>query len=203
MGPIDLYGKNVDNFKWLLWSVWANVVQVSCRASLGQGNERLLKWSWSIYQDGFPANLEKSSSPEPNKPWGLIIAQIIRDRRSTKILKWWSYVDDWLCWGLTTRQPLRVILCRLPEKLTLMFDLFTVRSNLLPHAFVWALYIYMGKMLRIHILDISSVIQLNQNLMMSSRALNRHKIAKWANRKSKMATTAILKINFRHLFPNL
>ena len=22
----------------------------------------------------------------------------------------------WLCWGLTTRQPLRVILCRLPEK---------------------------------------------------------------------------------------
>ena len=30
------------------------------------------------------------------------------------------------------------------------------RSNLLPHAFVWALYIYMGEMLRIHILDISS-----------------------------------------------
>ena len=24
--------------------------------------------------------------------------------------------DIWLCWGLTTRQPLRVILCRLPEK---------------------------------------------------------------------------------------
>ena len=23
---------------------------------------------------------------------------------------------DWLCWGLTTHQPLRVILCRLPEK---------------------------------------------------------------------------------------
>ena len=22
----------------------------------------------------------------------------------------------WLCWGLTTRQPFRVILCRLPEK---------------------------------------------------------------------------------------
>ena len=22
----------------------------------------------------------------------------------------------WLCWGLTTRQPLRVILCCLPEK---------------------------------------------------------------------------------------
>ena len=23
---------------------------------------------------------------------------------------------DWLCWGLTTRQPLWVISCRLPEK---------------------------------------------------------------------------------------
>ena len=36
-----------------------------------------------------------------------------------------------------------------------MFDLFTARSNLLPHAFVWALYIYIGKLLRIHILEIS------------------------------------------------
>ena len=28
--------------------------------------------------------------------------------------KWvWLF---WLCWGLTTRQPLWVILCRLPEK---------------------------------------------------------------------------------------
>ena len=26
------------------------------------------------------------------------------------------HLIDWLCWGLTTRQPLRVILCRLPEK---------------------------------------------------------------------------------------
>ena len=81
-----------------------------------------------------------------------------------------------------------------------MFDLLTARSNLLPDAFVWALYIYMGEMLRIHI----SIIQLNQNLMMSIRALMRHKIAKWADRKSKMATTAaILKINFRHVFSNL
>ena len=30
-----------------------------------------------------------------------------------------------------------------------MFDLFTVRSSLLPYAFVWAPYICMGKMLRI------------------------------------------------------
>ena len=27
-----------------------------------------------------------------------------------------DFMIDWLCWGLTTRQPLRVILCRLPEK---------------------------------------------------------------------------------------
>ena len=27
-----------------------------------------------------------------------------------------DHVDFDLCWGLTTRQPLRVILCRLPEK---------------------------------------------------------------------------------------
>ena len=26
------------------------------------------------------------------------------------------WLIDWLCWGLKTRQPLRVILCRLPEK---------------------------------------------------------------------------------------
>ena len=38
----------------------------------------------------------------------------------------------------------------------LTFDPFTAMSNLLPYAFVWALYIYMGKMLRILILDISS-----------------------------------------------
>ena len=31
--------------------------------------------------------LQNSSSPEPNKPWGLIFAQIIVDRRSTKIAK--------------------------------------------------------------------------------------------------------------------
>ena len=31
--------------------------------------------------------LQNSSSPEPNKPWGLIFAQIIVDRRPTKIAK--------------------------------------------------------------------------------------------------------------------
>ena len=32
------------------------------------------------------------------------------------LIRAFSVGFDWLCWGLTTRQPLRVILCRLPEK---------------------------------------------------------------------------------------
>ena len=46
----------------------------------------------------------------------------------------------------------------------LMFDLFTARLNLLPQAFVWALDIYMGKMLRIHILEISLYNQVESKL---------------------------------------
>ena len=46
---MHLYGKNVETFKrLLLWSLWANVAQISCGASLGQGNERLLKWLPSL-----------------------------------------------------------------------------------------------------------------------------------------------------------
>ena len=63
-------------------------------------------------------NLKKSSSPEPKKPWAQIFAQIIGDRRSTKIAKMMV-----LCWRLTFLPP---------------------RSNLLPNAFVWAIYIYIG-----------------------------------------------------------
>ena len=59
-----------------------------------------------------------------------------------------------------------------------MFDLFTARSNLLPHAFVWALYIYMRKMLRIHDLDISSKEYDPIELIRSIGAPGRHKRAK-------------------------
>ena len=34
-------------------------------------------------------------------------------------VQWWiqtNWINNWLCWGLTTRQPLWVILFRLPEK---------------------------------------------------------------------------------------
>ena len=36
----------------LLWSRWANFAQISYGASLGWGNEKLLKWSQSVDQDG-------------------------------------------------------------------------------------------------------------------------------------------------------
>ena len=93
-----------------------------------------------------------------------------------KLLKWWSYVDTWPFYGKVK---------------------FASPCICMGH-----IHLY-GKMLRIHILDISSIIQFSWNLMMSIRAPGRHKIAKWADRKSKIAATAaILKIDFRHLFPN-
>ena len=58
MGPILLYGKNIENFKQLLlWSHLANVAQISCGASLGQGDERLLRRSRSIDQAGCHAHI--------------------------------------------------------------------------------------------------------------------------------------------------
>ena len=39
-----------------LWSLWANVAQILCGASLGWGNKRLLKWLRSIDQDGHHAH---------------------------------------------------------------------------------------------------------------------------------------------------
>ena len=44
---------SVNIFKrLLLWSPWANFAQISYGASLGRGNEKLLKWSQSIDQGG-------------------------------------------------------------------------------------------------------------------------------------------------------
>ena len=58
MSPIHLNGKSVENFKrLLLWSLWANFVQISYRTTLGWGNKRLLKLSWSIDQDGHHAHI--------------------------------------------------------------------------------------------------------------------------------------------------
>ena len=39
-----------------------------------------------------------------------------RERMTVENISWSISTKDWLSWGLTTRQPLWVILCRLPEK---------------------------------------------------------------------------------------
>ena len=57
MGTIHLMGKMLRISNDLLWSLWANVAQILCGVSLGWGNERLLKWSRSIDQDGFHAHI--------------------------------------------------------------------------------------------------------------------------------------------------
>ena len=119
-------------------------------------------------------NLLKSSSQEPNKPWGLIFAQILGDRRSTKISK------IILCWRFTFLRQ---------GQICFPIHLYG------PYIFIWKNVenSYFGHLL---------CNQLNQNLMMSILALMKHKIAKWADTKSKMATTAaILKISY--LFSNL
>ena len=107
ISPLKLLGQCCSNFMQSL---------------LGQENERFLKWAWSIDQNGCHAHIWckplKIFSPEPNKPWALIFAQIIGDRRSTKIAK-----NDGSVLTLTFLPP---------------------RSKLLPHAFVWAIYIYIG-----------------------------------------------------------
>ena len=55
---MHLYGKNIQNFKQLLlWSLLANFAQISYGASSGWGNERLLKWSRFIDQDGRHAHI--------------------------------------------------------------------------------------------------------------------------------------------------
>ena len=52
-------------------------------------------------------------SPSPSSiPDSEVITQTLSRYLADKI----SVTNDWLCWGLTTRQPLWVILCRLPEK---------------------------------------------------------------------------------------
>ena len=49
---------SVNIFKrLLLWSPWANFAQISYGASLGWGNEKLLKWLQSIDQDGRHAHI--------------------------------------------------------------------------------------------------------------------------------------------------
>ena len=60
MSPIHLNRKIVENFKFLLLcSHWAKFAQISYCVFLSQGNERLLKWSRSVDQDGHHAHIWK------------------------------------------------------------------------------------------------------------------------------------------------
>ena len=83
---------SVNIFKrLLLWSRWANFAQISYRASLGRGNERLLKWSRSVDLDGRHVHIWLKAliffSPKPKMPWDWIFAQVIKDEISTNIDK--------------------------------------------------------------------------------------------------------------------
>ena len=58
MSSIHMNGKIVKSFKRLiLWSLWANFVQISYGATLVWGNKRLLKLSRSVDQDGRHAHI--------------------------------------------------------------------------------------------------------------------------------------------------
>ena len=81
---------SVNIFKrLLLWSHWANFAQISYGASLDWGIERLLKWSWSIDQDGLHAHVWK----KPLKIFfsrtkdALELNLCIKDGRSIKFAK--------------------------------------------------------------------------------------------------------------------
>ena len=99
--PMHLYGKNVENFKrLLLWSLWANVAQISFGASLGQGNERLLKWLPSIDPGWLPCPyMVKHFKNFLLQNRGYLQAESSGMGGLPKLLKWWSYIDIWPFYG--------------------------------------------------------------------------------------------------------
>ena len=56
--PYAFVWEKYQNFKrLLLWSLWASFAQISYGASLGLVNERLLKWSGFVDQDGHHSHI--------------------------------------------------------------------------------------------------------------------------------------------------
>ena len=101
---------SVNIFKRLfLWSPWANFAQISYGASLGWGNEKVLKWS-------------RSPCPYMVKTFKNLLLQN-RGCLGAESLHKSSGTG-----GL----PKLLKKCRI-----LTFDLFTARSSLRPYAFVW------------------------------------------------------------------
>ena len=126
MGPIHLYGKMLRTSNDLLWSYKANSAQISCGASLGQWkkNAKMVAVHWPkmatmlIYGKTYKNLLLQNQLI----PGAQSLQNIFQDRRSTKVAK----------------------LMVLPWYLT-----FLPQGQIcFPYAFVWAFYIYMGKMLR-------------------------------------------------------
>ena len=100
---MHLYGKNVQNFKQLLLSLWANFAQISYGASLGWGNEKLLKWSRSVDQDGRHAHMEKTFKNLLLQNRECLGAEPLQESSGTgglpTLLKEVSYVHVWLFYG--------------------------------------------------------------------------------------------------------
>ena len=128
MSRIHLNGKIVENFKrpplkplsqFCSNFIWSHL-RVGKRKIAKIVGVRWPRWQPCPYM---VKTFKKSSSPESRMPWGWIFARIIGDERSTKVAK-----RIIVRWHLT---------------------FLTARSSLLPYAFVWAPYIWIGKLLRI------------------------------------------------------
>ena len=86
------------------------ISQISNGASMGLGNESLLKWSWSQDKDGHHGHIcekpKKSSSPEPKGQWPWILVCIIGCLSTTKFaqmvtLGWpWHILRQCQIWSL-------------------------------------------------------------------------------------------------------
>ena len=105
MSSIHLNGKIVKSFKrLLLWSLWANFVQISYGATLGWGNERLLKLSWSVDPRWPPCPyMVKTFKNLLLHNRGCLGAESLHESSGTrgqpKVLKELSYVDVWPFYG--------------------------------------------------------------------------------------------------------
>ena len=141
MGTIHLYAKNVENFKRPPLKPLGQCCSNFMWSLLRLGEQKIAKmvavnwprWLPCLYMVKIFKNHLLQKQISPGV---LSLHKFSGTGDLLKLLKWWSYVDIWPFHG---------------------------KVKFASHAFVWALYIYMGKLLRIHIYDISSLIQLNRN----------------------------------------
>ena len=130
MGPIHLYGQNVDNFKWLfLWSLRASVATRAEPPWAGEWKIAKMvmvhwsKWLPCPYTVKTFKNLLLHNPISPGS-WVLIFAQITGDRRSTKIAQMMV-----LCWHLTFLPPRSNLLPYLCGPYTFILKVSTCRST--------------------------------------------------------------------------